>query len=431
MRTIKKSTRSDEYKVSGRYQDSTQLFSRLSSRMEKPETPMAPFRVKQNYGTGKLIHKKSTVQDKVLNQTTSGWISKHGKVSDSLSIKSNARIIFDMLDPGGKGEITGQQFCEFLIEIGFPLEIFTTFAFIKKYKHVQSIESIRLTADDIGNFCRADHRTDTLLSALYIALGELNIEKQGKIDIVTLFNVVKTWWSETDENNSHVIHCNVICEFLVKKGVTVDFNESFKLVSKCAIDGFVDFGHFQLIFVKGFVKHLLVNIQHKFKPEDWKNSDFSNAYKLCQLKKQLILAGISYPVPKISIEEGLAALNAMQKYATLIGRPIENLEYPQFCETWKKMTGEILGKTYMKSNLEEIQHRLVESPERTLNRFSLIGNTDVKFNVKKKWTHSVSPDCQLKDIIPVNRDERRFVNQNELLKEFSRLVKYEWGGTQE
>ena len=389
---------------------------------------MAPFRVKQNYGTGKLIHKKSVAENKVLGQTTSDWISKHGKVSDSLSLKSNGKIVFDMLDPSGKGEITGRHFCEFLIEIGFPLDIFTTFSFIKKYKHTDNIDSIKLTSDDLGNFCRADHRTDTLLSALYIALGELNHSKQLRIDIVTLFNTLKSWWGEIDSKNSHVIHCNAICSFLVNKGVTVDFNESYKLVSKCAVDGFIDFGHFQLIFVKGFIKHILLTIQYKFTPEEWQNSDFSNAYKLSQLKKHLILAGISYPVPQITMEEGLAALKAIQKYGEMTGDAVERIEYEKFCEIWKKMTGEILGKTYMKANLDEIRDRLVESEERAWNRFTVIGNTDVKFGVRKNWMHSVLPLGEFKDFQPVNKDEVRCMAQNKLLKEFCKLVKNQESG---
>jgi hypothetical protein len=209
MRSIKKNMRSDEYKVSGLYLDSTQLFNRLSSRMDNPDQSIQPFKATKNYGTGKLIHKKSLANSKVLGQTTSEWINKHGKLTDSLSIKSTAKTIFDMLDPGGKGEICGKQFSEFLIEIGFPLDIFTTFYYVQAYKHSQDIENVKLTVEDIGNFCRADHRTDSILDALYAAGGELDSEKYCLIDIVTLFKVIQGWWSELDTEKVYSLHCNL------------------------------------------------------------------------------------------------------------------------------------------------------------------------------------------------------------------------------
>lgn len=389
--------------------------------MEKPAQSMLPFKVKKTSGTGKIIHKQSLACSKVLEQTSTEWISKHGKLTDSLSFKSNARVIFGMLDPDGKGEISGRNFCEFLIEIGFPLDVFTVFKFVEKFKHCCDIDLVKLAVEDVAELCRSDHRTDSLLVALYAAAGEIDSEKFRQVNVVELFKVLSHWWNELDSDKLHNIHCNDVCDYLVRKQVTCDFSQAYKLVSKCALDGFIDFVHFQLVFVKAFIKHMLVNLQHRFSPEDWSNQDFSNAYKLCLLRKQLILAGILYPVPKITYEEGKVALNAIHKYNKLQNKPLKPLEYSEFCEIWKTMTGEILGKTYTKANIKE------QRPEYSKgnNSFTIIGNTDTKLKVKKNWEHSFVPSQKLKEFSAVNDAEKRFVRENKLFKDFCDLVNYD------
>ena len=291
------------------------------------------------------------------------------------------------------------------------------------YKHCQDIEGVKLNLEDVGNFCRADHRIDSVLDTLCSATGEIDVEKYCLIDIVTLFNVIKNWWNELDTDRVYSVHCNFVCEFLVKKGVTCDFNEAYKLISKCAVDGFLDFIHFQLVFVRAFIKHILINIQYRFSSEDWLNQDFSSAYKLCLLKRQLILAGILYPVPQITLEEGLAALTAIKKFKEYQKVPIASIEYSEFCAIWKGLTGEILGKTYLKSNIDV---KSLEPLKKNMNLYTIIGNTDTKHKVKKKWEHSFEPECKLKEFSAINKGEMRFLRENKLIKDFCGLVKYEF-----
>jgi hypothetical protein len=48
--------------------------------------------------------------------------------------------------------------------------------------------------------------------------------------------------------------------------------------------------------------------------------------------------------------------------------------------------------------------------------------------VRKNWRHSVLPVGEFRDLQPVNRDEVRCMEQNKLLKEFCKLVKYQESG---
>ena len=57
---------------------------------------------------------------------------------------------------------------------------------------------------------------------------------------------------------------------------------------------------------------------------------YSYAYKLCQLKRQMILAGIQYPIQNISIEEGEILIKAIKEFAKYKGEDEVKITYEDF-----------------------------------------------------------------------------------------------------
>jgi hypothetical protein len=391
--------------------------------MGKPATAMKPFKVKHCTGTGKLVQKQALANSKVLSENEIVWIERHGRLSQGSNSVHIARAVFAMIDVEGKGEITGEAFCKFLIEVGILIDYKTLQKFIMQYKRVSHSENVALMCEDISNLCRDDHRTNVILGALMQGL-DFSGKKQA-VSILALFTEMQSWWAELDPQGYNHVHCNEVCALLVAKGATFDFNEAHKLAAKHAIESFFDFSSFTLIFARSLIKHLLLTIKDKFTENDWENPDFSYSYKLCQLKKQIILAGIYYPVPNISLEEGLAALEALQKYLRFI--KLENLKvsYEEFCKIWLELTGEYLGKERLKAEAEKIEHQTTSEINsitlKAKNRFTVFGNLG-KPNYGM-WKHSFSPRSDA-DMVktPINLDEVRCINQTKLLRQFNSII---------
>lgn len=381
MRTIKKATRNDEYKTSGRYLDSTNLFNRLSSRMASPELEMKPFKQKPNFGTGKIIHKRSKALSKIIADTNINWLEKHGNIQDLASSSKISKIIFEMIDPDNKGEVSCLKFIDFLIEIGMPMDPKSLYQLVCKIKRSTTLESLKIYNDDISNLCRGDNKTNSMLSTIIEEVLGPNDNSWSSIEsvnLLSLFEVLRKWWNECDDRKYNYVHCNKVCEIIVDKKVASDLNEAYKIVGNFAVGSHLDFCKFQQIFGKALVKHALTTIQHKFSVEDWENPEFSYALKLSQLKRQLVFAGIYFPVPQISLNEGLATLQAIEKYAKFKKEPIVRMNYEEFCSAWFELTGESIGRSafkpqtaYYDEHSAEIASKITQ---KVLNRYTIIGN---------------------------------------------------------
>ena len=73
-----------------------------------------------------------------------------------------SRVIFKMLDPEGRGEISGDALVIFLLELGFainPQKIKEALLTILRKDHA----SFKLRHDDISTLCKGDHRTNFVI----------------------------------------------------------------------------------------------------------------------------------------------------------------------------------------------------------------------------------------------------------------------------
>ena len=437
MRTIKKNMREDEYKTSNRYLDSTMLFNRLSYRMQNPEKDIRPFKRHTVSGTGKIIHKSQDAVDKILGSTAQSWGEKHGNLLDTKASVQISKIIFEVLDHENKGFVRADAFCKFLIEIGLTLDCKNIEAILCKMRHCRSISSALVAYEDVVALCRGDYKSNALLSALNNTIlleNKLSRKQKPTNRVIVIDCLLRKWWREMDINKYNQVHYSTVNKFLLEKEVAQDFNEANKMTQEVSIDGYMDFMQFQSIFGRSMVSFLLMSLKDKFTSEDWENPNLSYAYKMSQLKRQFILAGIHYPVPNISLEEGIAMLDAVEKYSKLKDINLVKMSYDTFKKVWLELTENELGKTGMapNSNLDEVK---VEESRNNLNRkylntHALLGNYHVGSRNKNQWSHSLSHGFnnlkkKKKNVILIDSQEIKCHIQNKTLEDFNRLVNYE------
>lgn len=417
--------RDDEYKTSNLYLDSTMLFNRLSIRMQSPEKKIKPFRTSKVQGTGKIIDSPQHAYDKVLVASSQFWAKKHENPEDAKIVNDVNKIVFDMLDEKKNGNVKVEDFCKFLIEIGAPLDYECLFRVLSKIGK-------EINSDGIAGLCRGDFRSEALLATLIADWDVENKNKKSikKVNAQALGCVVKKWWKELDQSRFNQVHCNKVSKFLVDKGVTQDFNEAHKFTTANSNGTYFDYSQFQLIFVKSLVKFLLMNIQEKFSIEDWENSDFSNAFKLSQLKRQFYLAGIQCPIPKISLEEGVATLAAIEKYTKTTNVATVKMSYEEFKQTWLELTGNELGKSRLTPDPNLNSIKLTESKNKFThqytNRFTLLGNFKLP---RHKWSYSFANDMEkgrkAKKTLLLNSQELKNLTQANQLSQFQKLISHQ------
>ena len=98
-----------------------------------------------------------------------------------------------MLDTENKGFISAETFCEFLIEIGLPLDCKNLYSLICKIKRSENIKNVMIGYEDLSNFCRGDHRTNSLLESLKTTVKEqIKTEENPKINIILLEKLLKS-----------------------------------------------------------------------------------------------------------------------------------------------------------------------------------------------------------------------------------------------
>ena len=415
--------RDDEYKTSDLYLDSTELFNRLAQRIQDPNSPLEPFKKIISYGTGKLLHKNSEAKHKILGKTTNNWIEKRGIKNENINSFNTSKVILAMLDTENKGFISGETFCEFLIEIGLPLDCKNLYSLLCKIKRSENIKNVMIGYEDLSNFCRGDHRTNSLLESLKTTVKEqIKTEENPKINIILLEKLLKSWWKECDIYNYNQVHINEVSKLLVNKSVVCDFNEGYHIIKKIIQNNYLDYLQFKLIFGKAMIKD-------KFSSNDWENSEFSQAYKLTQLKKQLILAGIEFPVPFISLEEGRSTLEAIEKYAKFKNKTLTKMSYHSFHQLWFEFSGELIGKNGIgKGKTFDLKTSDDPFNGNRVKAYSLIGNLDTKINVLKKWNHSFSPKILKKKKgkkLNFSSLESKIQEQDKSLRFFLNLVNHE------
>jgi hypothetical protein len=323
--------RNDEKAVTETKPETDASFQRLSRKIKKEESKRySPPKLKISQNAAGVVQKKTEAFIRNLNISQSQWLKKHGMV-EGRETATISKQIFAMLDLNRTGEIPADDFLDFLIEIGIPLD----HSVVKKVMiwtlKVKDLRHATISLQVMNQFCRGDKRSDQVLKVFEDRLGK---DFKG-LEAVGLVN---TWW---DSLGLRTVTVKTLSEFLVKKRVFNDFSEAKKYLSKInRNEVLLDHFQFLCIFGKTLVRHTLVNINKKFDEDDWNNPVYSLPYKLCQLKKQLILAGIKYPIQHISYEEGLEALKAIENLQKF--KEPKKFQLEEFKEDWFKLTGQIL-----------------------------------------------------------------------------------------
>ena len=347
--------RKDEKAVTESKPESDASFQRLARKMKKEEEQRySPTKLKMNQNTAGVVQKKNEAFIRNLNISQSQWLKKHGMV-EGREIANLSKQIFAMLDTNQIGEIPAEDFLEFLVEIGTPIDQSILRKVMIWTLKTRDLKHSYLSQNSMSQFCRGDKRSDIILGIFETHLGK---DYKG-LDIISLLN---KWW---DSYNGKTVSIKVLADFLVKKRIFNDFSEAKKYLSKINRNE-VLLDHFQYlcIFGKAIVRHTLVNINKKFHEDDWNNPDYSLAYKLCQLKRQLILAGIKYPIEHVSYEEGLEALKAIENLEKFKGP--KKFDVEEFKGEWFKLTGHILY-----SNKAEKINEIRFGPEKTERKLAV------------------------------------------------------------
>lgn len=323
--------RSDEKAVVNTRPESDASFQRqlamiLNSSQEKKPSPTP--RKQQN--TNEVVQKRSEAFTRNQEISQSQWLKKRGLIELKEELTSS-KDIFSMLDTSKVGHIPSKDFLDFLIEIGIPIDRSMAKKVILSTFKKKTLKNFSLTQENVNSLCKSDNRSNQMLAVFNEKLGK-------NFKTIEIVDLIQKWWNSL---GSKVQSLNSICEFLVKNSIFNDFSEAKKYLTKLnSNENFLVYRQFLSIFSKMIVKHCLITINKKFNEEDWKDSGFSRAYKLCQLKKQMILAGIKYPVAQVSQEEGMHTLKAVEKLEKF--RFEKKFNFDEFKKNWFDLTGCII-----------------------------------------------------------------------------------------
>lgn len=408
--------RTDEQnKESGEKAKNT-LFGRLAKRFENPAQQFKEREIKNPVQTENLIQKMSVVKDKDIAADRKPWLKKRGLLGHNEDIDF-AKTIFRLLQQNG--EVKSSALINLLATMGIPLPIFLIkqcLVFVFKPKN---IDSYSVSENSMMSLCKTDEFERNIMSVFVHSLmlmgkNSINsienpLSNTNKVILSShdIHGLLKDWWSELDSMRAHQIHINEVSEFLQKKSIVVDANEGRKFLAKFRFHGtFLDFNQFLLIFAKFIVKNSLRTLCFRL-AEDYQSSDFfSNDYTLTLMRKKIVFAGIKYPVPEFSAEEGASAISHIKK----ISNCQEFNDFDEYLAVWGK---NLRHNKSNKDNNEEKKRELAvvhweskfeedkaalnnEKDEKTLvfgisDKCTILGNSHVHGQTDGQWKHSIAP----------------------------------------
>lgn len=323
--------RSDEKAVVNTRPESDASFQRqLASILNTSQEKKNSSNLGKQPGTNEVVQKRSQAFTRNQEISQSQWLKKRGFIEIKEGLTSS-KDIFSMLDTSKAGNIPAKDFLDFLIEIGIPIDRSMAKKVILSTFKKKTFKNFLMTQENVNSLCKADNRSDHMLAIFSEKLGK-------NFKTIEIVDLIQKWWNSL---GGKLQGLNLVCEFLVKNRIFNDFSEAKKYLAKLnQNESFMAYRQFLNIFSKMIVKHCLITINKKFNKGEWKDSGFSWAYKLCQLKKQMILAGIKYPVAQISHEEGLHTLKAVEKLEKF--KFEKKFNFDEFKQNWFDLTGCIL-----------------------------------------------------------------------------------------
>lgn len=325
---MRKNLREDEKKSNDSICESSNLFHRLVKKVLNEKAEHEPLRFKKNVEAEKVVQKSSEANEKSVRASSTAWMRKRGSL-DASKESNTARMIFSMLDPEDKGEIGEDVLVKFLLEIGLSLHPHRIKEVLRLVLRKES-SHFKVKIEDISNLCKGDHRSNVIIKYLNeeVKSERLNKSETYKPDVSTIsinehLAILEKWWSELDKKRSNQLPVNIVAEFLALKTIIGDSHEGRKLVKEVAGNSHtVDQEQFFALFARPMIKWVLVNVPKKFSSEEWKNPDYSPAFKITCLKRNLIMAGLKCPRQGFSQEEGSLVISAIEKFNKYSGEPV-------------------------------------------------------------------------------------------------------------
>jgi hypothetical protein len=339
---MRKNLRDDEKKSNDSICESNNLFHRLVKKVLNDKADHEPLRFKKNTETEKVVQKSAEAIEKSVRASSSAWMKKRGSLEENKD-SNIARMIFMMLDPEDRGEISEKVLIKFLLEIGLslhPARIREALQLILKKEN----QSFKVKIEDISNLCKGDHRSNLIIKYLN---DEVSSERLNKTDgfrnessIVSIseqLQVLATWWLMIDRKMISQAPVHHVAEFLVAKSIVGDLHEGRKLIREVVLDAqVIDREEFFTLFAKSMIKWVLINVPNRFSQEEWKNTDYSPAFKITCLKRNLIMAGLKCHKPGFSQEEGSLVISAIEKFRKFSGEKSFQTGF-ELSSTWSDM----------------------------------------------------------------------------------------------
>ncbi|OMJ74049.1 hypothetical protein SteCoe_27101 [Stentor coeruleus] len=435
--------RNDEKEAKTCEDQKKNFFNRLAQRFQNPETELKDGEFKAPMATENLVQKYSVVKSKELNSVREPWMKKRACLGNN---KDNelAKHIFKLCQHNG--EIKSSNFIRLLVEIGVPLPCKIIIETLENLFNTKKLENFIMGENAIIRICKSDTLSKRFMGKILedaekILKVDNNDNSKREVNALDVEKLLKVWWQEADTYGRNQLHLNEISEFLLRKGIVADQTEGRKLLSKIFKDlVYIDYNHFLLIFSKPLIKYSLSILWKKVLNESKESMYFSNDYSLTTLKKKILLAGINYPTTEFTADEGIYAINAIEKYKD-VKSSTEKMTYDDFCKYWSLTSGQECGKNFLKreTKLEKKEKVLsvfkknddIESeissdecevkdkvPVFTKNeRYTILGNFNISTLGAYKWRHSVSPNIT-QFTVSTSDGESKIRNQQKVFNEF-------------
>lgn len=216
---------------------------------------------------------------------------------------------------------------------------------------MRSLETLKVTQESLEALCKADLRTDSILEVMNRCSLDLrskrpqtvsvtrsilldspraksragttdlmfskeestfNLVSEEPISITEQQDLVQKWWGEVNPLQSNAVSFKVIAEKLVLLGIASDTTEARKAMGKLiGLRKAIDYSDFMQIFVRSMMKNSLQTLALKVSNDHFE--DLEEAEKILAYKRALLLTGLRYFKYDVSPQEGLLALNAINK----------------------------------------------------------------------------------------------------------------------
>lgn len=342
MRCMRKNHREDERKAAHSFCESNNLFNGLVKKILDSKNTPQPMRFKKVVETDKVVQKHSEAANKTIKASSSAWMKKRGSVEDNRYTNIN-RVIFEMLDPEDRGEVPGNLFIRFLLEIGLslnPQKIKDVLCAALRKDH----NNFKVKYDDICSLCKGDHRIKMTTKCINHQVKEARLNRSEGLSVdhsiittVEQIGALNDWWIFLDKQLRNQVAVNIVAEFLAVKSIAGDSHEGRKQVKEVAGEyHYIDKDQFFTIFGRALIRWALINIQSKFSEEDWKNPDYSPSLKMTCLNRNLIMAGLKCPRAGVSQDEGALVISAIEKYRKFSNDNIPRLSFHDFVKSWEQ-----------------------------------------------------------------------------------------------